>query len=552
MPTRLPCAARNVRQIDEAMEGEAIDRCSDAQHFTVGRAIGPAAAVGSIFQHMRRLAPAAFLLTRALVFISAAAALLLLLLLPTVALGAAPAAEGAPAPSNDALAHAQPVQTLPATLSGTTVAATTEASEPGSQCGGATNSVWYSVRLPAAHRLGIDLTASGALDASIEVFHAVRSQLDPVVCEETEAQGKTSLSFEASKNGLYDIRVAARQNSQLAAFRVEVFLPTPAVEPPGPPLPGAGISGQVDRVQNINAAYSFTMRSGVSYLVNLANQTHGGCVSGALFAPGTASFGAEEGEQTSAVMSISCGGYRLFTPGPGEGGRYSFEVTPRLSTAGVQRFHLQVAPAGPAETAPGVPLGNYARLHGRLNGNGIQVLRLYRMEVTSHSNLTLTLNAPSSAKFSLQLRNKSGYPIECACEGSGGESLQHQLQPGTYYAVVSERRHSAGSFVITRESRTITATSISFSQGHVGAGQGVAIDVRVSPAASGPVRIDIERLDPVFGWQFFSDQTLQASAGSAALAFTPPNVGQWRAEASFLGSTFSSPSSVGFTYLLAS
>jgi hypothetical protein len=80
----------------------------------------------------------------------------------------------------------------------------------------------------------------------------------------------------------------------------------------------------------------------------------------------------------------------------------------------------------------------------------------------------------------------------------------------------------------------------------------VTINVKVSPAASGPVNIDIERLDPVFGWQFYSDETLQVSGGSAAAAFTPPSVGQWRAEASFLGSTFSSPSAVGFTYLLAS
>jgi len=496
---------------------------------------------------MRRPASASRLVTWAVVLTVAA-----VLLVPAVALGEASSPEQAPRPSNDALAHAQPVQTLPATLTGTTVGATTEAREPGPQCGGVTNSVWYAVRLPAAHRLAINLTASGTLDASIEVFHAVRSQLVPVVCEETEAQGKTSLSFQASKNGLYDIRVAARQNSQLAPFTMEVFLPTPAVAPPGPPLPAGGASGQVDRVQNINAAYSFTMRSGVSYLINLANQTKGACVSGALFAPGTTSFGGEEGEQTSALMSIACGGYRLFTPGPGEGGRYSFEVTPRMSRAGIQRFHLQVAPAGPAETAPGVPLGNYARLHGRLNGNGIQVLRLYRMEVTSHSNLTLRLDAPGSAQFSLQLRNKDGYPIECACEGSGNESLQHELQPGIYYAVVSERHHSAGNFAITRESRTITSTSISFSQSHVSAGQGTSIEVKVSPSASGPVKVDIERLDPVFGWQFYSNEVLQASAGLATLAFTPPSFGQWRAEATFLGSSFASPSAVGFTYLLAS
>ncbi len=49
-----------------------------------------------------------------------------------------------------------------------------------------------------------------------------------------------------------------------------MYLPTPAVAPPGPRLPSAGIAGQVDRIQNINAAYSVVMRSGVSYIVSLA------------------------------------------------------------------------------------------------------------------------------------------------------------------------------------------------------------------------------------------------------------------------------------------
>ncbi len=183
----------------------------------------------------------------------------------------------------------------------------------------------------------------GELDGTVDIYHAVRSQLQSVQCQQTEAHGKAALSFKASKNGLYLIRVAALQNSQLANFTLEVFLPTPAVGPPGASLPSGGVSGQVDRIQNINAAYAFTMHSGVSYLINLANRTKGACVSGALFAPSTSSF---EGE--APLLRVGCGGYRLFTPGPGQGGRYSFEVTPRSSYRGVQRFHLQVAHRRPS------------------------------------------------------------------------------------------------------------------------------------------------------------------------------------------------------------
>jgi hypothetical protein len=469
-----------------------------------------------------------------------------------------PASTAPPAPANDSLADAQAisVHNLPATISAAVAGATTEPGEAESCHQPTTNSVWYSLRVDAAQRVGIDLSAAGALDATVDVYHAVRSALSSVECQETEGQGKASLSFQASKNGLYEIRVAAVQGSQLAGFTLEVFTPTPAVRPPGTPLAAAGASGQVDRVQNINAAYSVVMHPGVSYLIDLANETRGACVSGALFAPGTRSFGLEEGEEEggsrSGLLQIQCGGYRLFTPGPGEGGVYSFDITPQQSRKGVQRFHLQIAPAGPAETAPGVTLGNYAHAHGYLNGRSVHVLRLYRIEVTSHSNLTLRLTAPASAGFRLQLRNQIGEVIECDCEGSGSQTLQRQLRPGTYYAVVSTRGKSSGSYTLERESRTITATSISFGTAKAGPGQALAMDVKVTPAESGPVTVDVERFDPVFGWQFYRQYQVSASGGLASIPFVPPTLGSWRANAKYLGSRVASPSSVGYTYLLVS
>jgi hypothetical protein len=490
-----------------------------------------------------------------------ALSLAMLTALLTPAGAGAEAAATAPAPpANDTIAAAQAIHSLPASLNGTTVGATIEAGEPQASCGGnTTNSVWYSLRLPNAKRVALDLAAAGTLEAVVSVFHVVRSQLVSVDCQRTEAEGKASLSFAAAKNGLYDIRVAAVANSHLDPFTLEVFLPTPAVQPPGSPLPASGISGQVDRIQNINAAYSLTLHSGVSYLISLANETAGACVSGALFAPGTSSFGNEEGAEgeeerspVGSLLQIQCGGYRLFTPGPGEGGRYSIEITPRFSHRGIQRFHLQVAPAGPAETAPGLALENYAHARGYLSGRSVQVLRLYRMDVTSHSNLTLKLNAPESAEFKLQLRNQNGDVIECDCEGSGPQTLTHQLVPGTYYAVVAVRNGSSGSFTLERESRTITSTSISFTSSKAAAGEALAIDVKVAPAESGPVSVEIERFDPVFGWQFYREEHVQANGGLASVPFTPPAVGMWRAKATYEGSLTASPSAVGDTYLLVS
>jgi hypothetical protein len=453
-----------------------------------------------------------------------------------------------PAPANDERADAQAVHGLPATIDGTTVGATLETNEPESSCNIPTaSSVWYSLRAQDAERIALNLAAGGELDGTIDVYHAVRSKLLPANCQQTESHGKASLTFKAAKNGLYLIRVAALANSQLANFTLEAFLPTPAVGPPGLPLHSAGVNGKVDRIQNINAAYAFAMRAGVSYLINLANKTEGACVNGSLFPPGTSSF-----EENSPIAHVNCGGYMLFTPGPGQGGRYSFEVTPRSSFRGVQRFHLQVALAGPAETAPGLALGNYAHAHGRLDGRGVSVLRLYRLDVTSHSNLTLKLLAPASADFNLQLRNQDGTVIACRCGESGTQTLQHQLQPGRYYAVVSVRDATAGNFTLVRESRTITSTSLSFSSTTVVPAQGLDIDVQVSPAASGPLTVEIERFDPVFGWQFYRQVSASVSEGAASVPFVPPAVGRWRAKATYAGSRLSSPSAVGFSYLLVS
>jgi hypothetical protein len=461
------------------------------------------------------------------------------------------------APANDEVANAQAIGGLPSTVSGTTVGATVAPAEPTTSCGGATttNSVWYTVHASStsAQRIGVELAAADSLDASVDVYRAVRSQLQEVTCEQTGEEGKASLTFKAAKNGVYDIRVAALAGSQLAGFTLSVFLPTPAATPPGQSLPSSGASGQVDRIQDVNAAYAVTMHAGVSYLINLTNRTrHGACVSGALFAPGTTSF-----EGASSLLQIECGGYKLFTPGPGMGGRYTFEITPREQHAGVQRFHLQVAPAGPEETAPGQALGNYGVARARLNGGGVQILRLYRIDVASHSNLTLRLRAPRAAQFNLRLVDQNGDQIACQCGSRGSQTLQQKLRPGRYYAAVSVRNASAGDFMLERESRTITRTAVYFAdasarrgRASAPAGRETPIHVSVSPGASGPVTVEIERFDPVFGWQFYRQLRVRVSAGAGSIPFTAPAVGQWRANAVYGGSRVSSPSRVGFSYLL--
>jgi hypothetical protein len=482
---------------------------------------------------------------------SAQAPIASLTLATPVAHGALAEAPVTPAPpANDEIAAAQPIQSLPATVNGTTVGASVVPGEATSSCGAATiNSVWYVLHTSStsAQRIGIELAAAGKLDATVDVYRAVRSELTPVTCEQTEEEGKSSLTFRGRRNSVYEIRVAALSNSQLAGFALSVFLPTPAVKPPGAPLPAGGASGRVDRIQDVNAAYSLSLHAGVSYMFSLANRTkHGACPSAALFAPGTTSF-----EGGSTLLRIACSGYQLFTPGPGQGGRYSIEITPRTRHTGIQRFHLEVAPAGADETAPGIALGNYEVARAHLNGEGVQVLRLYRLDVTSHSNLTLRLHAPQSAEFNLRLLSQEGGLIACQCGGSGSQKLQQKLTVGRYYVAVSVRNGSAGDFSLERESRTITHTKASFGRISARAGRETPIHVRVSPGASGPLKVNIERFDPLFGWQFYRQVRTQVNAGVASIPFTAPTVGRWRADAVYAGSRVSSPSAVGFTYLIS-
>jgi hypothetical protein len=139
---------------------------------------------------------------------------------------AAGEATGPPTPANDMLADAQSIHSFPASIDGTTVGAGTEGDERESACRvPTTSSVWYTLRLPTEQRVAFDLAAAGALEATIDIYHVVRSQLISVGCERTDSKGKASFSFKAAKNGLYDIRVAALQGSALDTFALEAFSP---------------------------------------------------------------------------------------------------------------------------------------------------------------------------------------------------------------------------------------------------------------------------------------------------------------------------------------
>jgi hypothetical protein len=450
---------------------------------------------------------------------------------------ALPAPALAAPPANDQRAAAQPLA-LPAGVSGTTRDSTLEPDEPGS-CAELRGSVWYAIQPAAGRRLVARLAASGDLDAVVDVFQRTRSQLTPVECDVGNKRGQAEVSFRSPSKepASYLVRVGQRANSVPGSFRLDVFTPQPAPRPPGPQLPASGVTRTVNDTTNASDAFSTVMRAGITYRIHRAQAK--GCTRLELFAPGTTDF-----EDDSPVKTAGCGGYFLFTPAAGEGGRYSLVVNAQQRRRNDQRYHLQVSRAREDDTSPGLPLANYQRARGSLRGSGVDVVDLYRFSIATKSQLRLRV----SGGFRLQLLRDNGARL-----GSGDGEFERRVSKGRYFVAVRALKTASGRYVLQRAARAVTRASITIdgkTSAQSAPGRAVRIEVHVKPGVAGPVRITIERFDPLAGWQFNRRLTAVASGGGASVAFTPPSEGRWRASAEYRGTRLAAPSDTGLARLL--
>lgn len=456
-----------------------------------------------------------------------------LMILPSVAR----AANAAP-PPNDDRDNAANIGALPATVHGTTVASTLEANEPGSTCSDIGASVWYAVTTgtTAPSRIGIKLVASQNLDAAVDVFVRQRSQDLPVTCRQTDSAGKTAIAFPPQPNTTYLIRVGQRANSDPGTFALRVFPLPPPPSPPGRHLGRRGnANGLLDGTLATSVAYSAQLVAGTTYKINLV-KPNTGCLQLNIFSPGTSSF------DSTPVAGLSCGGYRLFTPSTS--GRWSFLIDADPNNPGTQAYWLYVRPATDKEMAPGIFLPNLAHYTGFLRGNVDDDVRLFRFDVTAHSDLTLFLQAASNAPFDLKLLNDRGHYLQCNCGSTGEETIRRQIQPGRYFIVVQAETFGSGPFTLYRETRLIThihTTIDGVDSTQLSPGAAARIDATVSPAVTGPVTIEIDYFDPVGHWQFHHRYQVEAVNGHAGVSFIAPHVGRWRAESTFNGTRTASP-----------
>jgi hypothetical protein len=409
--------------------------------------------------------------------------------------------------------------------------------------------VWYRFTAASSDRVVVRLKAGGDLDAVVTVYRRVRSQLRNVTCDPTDDKGVARLSFETAKGGSYLIEVGQRVGSAAGTFRLDLFSPEPPAAPPGDPLPVKGVRDSVDSLVDPDDAWSTALRPGTTYRIKVT-AAPGSCLDAALYPPETRSFGFD------SLRELPCNGYGTFTPGPDGGGRYTIRVAADSELVGRQVYRLRVAPAAADDIAPGLPIDNGQTRRGAVSGRTLDVVDLYRFAVGSRSDLTLTLKAGAKSRIDLVLLTDRGRRLRCECFEVGGQRLRIRLNPGRYYAVVRARESSGGRYRLAMLLREITTTDLLISGGHdVSAlpGQAVTLAARVSSAAAagGLVRIQVDRFDPLDGWQFFRLFVLRAGGdGSASAIWVPPTVGRWRAHAVFYGTRTASPSSSAYSRLL--
>jgi hypothetical protein len=388
----------------------------------------------------------------------------------------------------------------------------------------------------------VRLAAAGDLDATIDVYARLRSQQRLLTCDVGDANGRAAVAFDAVRGRSYLVRVARRANSVADAFRL-AFVGVAGTRLPGPALPRTGVSGTLDRAQRTAQAWSVSLRAGVRYRIAVAHPG-AGCVGAIVYGPRPRS-----GQAPAA--RVGCKGYALFTPRAGHDGRYAIVVHAASDVRGGQRYHLELAPALPDDTAPGVFIENYARVRESLDGRGVDHVDLYRFDVTRRSVLFLHLRTRGA--FDLVLLDAWGNVIRCECDGRGGRALHKGLHPGRFFVAVRSSDQSTAGYTLLRASRTITTSRVRVN----GAGAAIlaprtaaTISVLTMPAVDGPVTVTLEQFDPLAGWQYVRTLHATARRGVASVQWVAPTVGRWRATATYDGTRAVAPSVTGFVKLL--
>ena len=233
-------------------------------------------------------------------------------------LAACPAVAAAPRALE--LPQAIEIVHVPTVVHGSTKGSVLRAREPHPWCAASKGAVWYTFRALRHAPIVLRLDARDKLEATLAVYHHVRSSVTRITCVKTNSLGHASVSLYASRRGTYLVAVARRSTSANGRFALRVLVAERPARPPGQLLPRGGVRSTLNPVLDPSDSWSVDMKRGTTYRFNVSSH---GCMVMQLYRPGIYSFATAR-----PVLETNCGGYETFTPGPDGGGRYTIRMAP--------------------------------------------------------------------------------------------------------------------------------------------------------------------------------------------------------------------------------
>jgi hypothetical protein len=292
-------------------------------------------------------------------------------------------------------------------------------------------------------------------------------------------------------------------------------------------LPAVGADAGLDGLTNVNDVWWATLSAGTTYRIAFSSD---GCAELLMRS------------HRGDVRYFECNGYTTFTPAPDAAGRYLFEVTAPQRN-GSTRYRLRIAAATRDDVGVGLELANLKTVRGALSPIAGDVVDLYHFDVQRRSDVRVRLESPGA--FSLTLVTFDGRVL-----GSSSRAIDRDLGSGHYVVAVRAPTDSrAGPYGLSLVIRDVTTTRLKLSATEVAPGVSVVFGVAVTPTtAGGSIRLEIDRFDPLSGWQFNRAITLRSP--TASYRWTPPAPGRWRVSARYRGTLRSSPSGTGNSVIL--
>lgn len=442
---------------------------------------------------------------------------------------AAPAQAAPPAGDDRAAAT---TLTAGADVTGTTVEATREASEPPNCPVEGGGSVWYRYTAPRDGEVRVLLETRDGLDASIAIYEVERSTITRIGCADTR-RGVAFVDGSVDQ-GTYLLRVTEREGSQSGAFRLRFSGVLTEPTGTGRALPSSGrVSGTLNPLTRPFLRVSRRLSAGRDYRVRVSVGRGGRCASRIrLLAPGGG---------TRAFLG--CRDYTVVTPRPEGAGRYTIAVDAGTGSADDERYDVSITPVASDDLAPGRFIGAFGTARGSVSGRSPDAEDVFRFDVTKRAEITLRLRSRGSMR--MQLRTERGRRVTSAEVDADTGQIRTRLRPGRFYLIVSAARAAGGRYTLSRLTRVITATRVTWGgsgtreQGPGGSG---TVVVSTTAAAAGRAIVTVERFDPQFGWRFYRRSTIRMSGGRGSMTVPTREIGRYRAKAEFLGTRRFSPS----------